>query len=150
VKVLLKQDVPNLGEAGTIKNVADGYARNYLIPRRMAVIATAGAVKQAQLQQEAEARREAQAQEEAEGLSVELTGVTVTFHVRAGENEQLYGSITNADIARALEEKVGRTIDRRKIELEEPIRRLGSYRVPVRLAEDHVPHVGVVVEREGA
>jgi len=148
VKILLKQDVPNLGKAGEVKTVADGYARNYLIPRGMAVIAARGALKQAKLKQQMEARRQARLQQEAQELATALRGMTLTFHVRAGENEQLYGSITNADIAETLEEQVGRAIDRRKIELEEPIRRLGSYRVRIRLGDSLVPHIGVVVQRQ--
>lgn len=147
MKILLKRDVPNLGKAGEVKTVADGYARNYLIPRGMAVIATQGALKQAKLKQQVEAQRQAHFQQEAQKLATAFRGLTLTFQVRAGENEQLYGSITNADIAQALEKQVGRAIDRRKIELERPIRRLGSYRVPIRLG-DSLFHIGVVVQRQ--
>jgi len=145
---VLTQDVPNLGKTGEVKTVADGYARNYLIPRGMAVVATEGALRQAEMQQQIEARRQARLRQEIQRLATELHGLTLTFRVKAGENEQLYGSITNADIAQALEEQLGTPIDRRKIELEEPIRRLGSYRVPIRLGEHQVPHIGVVVQRE--
>ena len=148
MKILLKQDVPNLGKAGELKSVADGYARNYLIPRGMAVVAAAGAVRQAELQQQIEAGRQARIQHETQELATVLRDLTVTFHVRTGENEQMYGSITNVDIARALEEQTGNTVDRRKIDLEEPIRRLGSYRVPIRLGDNDVPHVDVVVQRQ--
>lgn len=148
MKILLKQDVSNLGKAGEVKTVADGYARNYLIPRGMAVIAVGGVLKEAELRQHMEARRQARLQQEARKTAATLSGLTLTFLVRAGENEQLYGSITNADIARALQEQTGMAIDRRKIELVEPIRRLGSYRVPVRLGDSEVPHIGVVVQRQ--
>lgn len=148
VKILLKQDVPNLGKAGEVKTVADGYARNYLIPRGMAVIAAGGVLKQAKLEQQMEARRQARLQQDTQELATLLKGLTLTFHVRAGENEQLYGSITNTDIAQALEAQVGRAIDRRKIELELPIRRLGSYRVSVRLGDSLVSHIGVVVQQQ--
>ena len=148
VKILLTEDVTNLGEAGEIMSVADGYARNYLIPRGMAVLAIGGTVKQAEVRQQTEARRQNRLIQENQKLASTLSGLTLTFHVRAGENEQLYGSITNADIAQSLEEQVGRPIDRRKIELEEPIHHLGSYRVPIRLGENQIPHIGVVVVPE--
>jgi len=148
VKILLKQDVPKVGKAGEVKTVADGYARNYLIPRGMAVIATQGALKQAKLQQQIEVQCQAHFQQEVQQLAAILKGLALTFHMRAGENEQLYGSITNADIAQALEEQVGRTIDRRKIDLERPIRRLGSYRVPIRLDDGSVHHIGVVIQQQ--
>jgi len=148
VKILLKQDVPKVGKAGEVKTVADGYARNYLIPRGMAVIATQGALKQAKLQQQIEVQCQAHFQQEVQQLAAILKGLALTFHMRAGENEQLYGSITNADIAQALEEQVGRTIDRRKIDLERPICRLGSYRVPIRLDDGSVHHIGVVIQQQ--
>lgn len=148
VKILLKRDVPHLGKAGEMKVVADGYARNYLIPQGMAMLATQGILKQTKLEQQMKAQRQAQVQQRAQELVTTLSGLTLTFYVRAGEKEQLYGSVTKADIAEALEAKLGRGIDRRKIELEEPIRRLGSYRVPIRLSDNSLPHIGVVVQRE--
>lgn len=148
MKVLLKQDVPNLGEAGEVKAVADGYARNYLIPQGMAVLATRAIVKEAKLQQKVQARRRARLQEQVQELATALAPTTLTFYVRAGDDEQLYGSITNADIAEELERQLGRAIDRRHIELEEPIRRLGSYRVRIRLGDGSVPRIGVVVQRQ--
>lgn len=148
VKVLLKQDVPNVGKAGEVKTVADGYARNYLLPQRMAVLATRGVVKQARAKQQVQARRQSRLQEEVQELVSALGATTLTFYVRVGDNEQLYGSITNADIAEELERQLGRAIDRRHVELEEPIRRLGAYRVPVRLGDGSVPRIGVVVQRE--
>jgi len=148
VRILLRQDVPNLGKAGEVKTVADGYARNYLIPRGMAVVAAGGIVKQAELQQQMEARQRTRHRQDTTELATLLEGLTLTFNARAGENEQLYGSITNADIAQAVEEQVGRSIDRRRIEMEEPIRRLGSYRVVVRLGANETPRIGVVVQRQ--
>lgn len=148
MKILLRQDVPNLGKAGDVKTVADGYARNYLIPRGMAVVAAGRIIREAELQQQMEARQRARHRHDTTELATLLEGLTLTFHVRAGGNEQLYGSITNADIAQAVEEQVGRSIDRRRIQLEEPIRRLGSYRVVLRLGANETPHIGVVVQRE--
>ena len=146
VKVLLKQDVPNLGKAGQVKSVSDGYARNYLIPQRMAVLATRAIVKEAKLRQQVQARREARVQEQTQVLGSALAATTLTFYVRAGDNEQLYGSITSANIAEELERQLGSSIDRRHIELQEPIHRLGSYRVPIRLGDGSVPRIGVVVQ----
>jgi len=148
VKVLLRQDFPNLGKAGEVKDVADGYARNYLIPRGIAVPATQGVLKQAELERQMRAQRQASIEQETQDLAEALKGVVLTFRVRAGENEQLYGSITNADIAEALEKQLGRAIDRRRIDLQKPIRRLGSYRVPIRLGGGLAPHIGVVVQRQ--
>jgi len=148
VKVLLKQDVPNLGKAGEVKTVADGYARNYLIPQRMAVLATRGIAKQAKLKQRVQAHHQARLEDHTQELASALSGTTLTFYARAGDNERLYGSITNADIAEELERQLGRAIDRRHIELEEPIRRLGSYRVLIRLGDGSMPRIGVVVHRQ--
>jgi large subunit ribosomal protein L9 len=148
MQVLLKKDVEQLGIAGDIKKVADGFARNYLIPRGLAVIATPGAIKQAELARQATVRREAQALSEAQALAQLLDGQSVTFQARAGETERLYGSITSANIAESLGEKVGQEVDRRKIDLEEPIKDLGTHAVTVRLAPEAEAKVTVVVERE--
>ena len=148
MEVLLLRDVEQLGEAGEIKRVADGYARNYLIPRGLATMATTGAIKQAELHRERDARRQAKELDEAHALAQELDGRTVTFQARAGESDRLYGSITNANIAEALEEQVGREVDRRKIELEEPLKELGTHAVTVRLAPGAEAKVTVVIERE--
>jgi large subunit ribosomal protein L9 len=148
MQVLLLKDVAELGQAGEIKSVADGYARNYLFPRELASLATPGAVKQAAKQRRTEAKREAKALSEAQELAAVLDGVIVTFQARAGEGDKLYGSITSANIAEALEEKVDREVDRRKIDLEEPLRELGTHAVTVRLAAEAEAKVTVVVERE--
>jgi len=148
MEVLLTETVDNLGSAGEVKKVADGYARNFLIPKGLAVPATAGALKQAELRRQAEARRQQREKVEAESLARTLSQVTLTFRVKAGEKDKLYGSITNADIAEAFERETGQAIDKRKVELEEPIRELGSYYVPIKLLPDLAPRVTVVVERE--
>jgi len=148
MKVLLTETVDNLGSAGEVKKVADGFARNFLIPKGLAVPATAGTLKQAELRRQAEARRQEQAKVEAESLAGALSQVTLTFQVKAGEKDKLYGSITNADIAEAFERETGQAIDKRKVELEEPIRELGSYDVPIKLLPDLAPRVTVIVERE--
>ena len=148
MEVLLTETVDNLGSAGEIKKVADGYARNFLIPKGLAVPATAGALKQAELRRQAEARRQQRESVKAESLARTLSQVTLTFQAKAGEKDKLYGSITNADIAEALEREIGQAIDKRKVELEEPIRELGSYYVPIKLLPDLAPRVTVIVERE--
>jgi large subunit ribosomal protein L9 len=148
MEVLLTETVDNLGSAGEVKKVADGYARNFLIPKGLAVPATAAVLKEAELRRQAVARRQKREEAKAESLARTLSQVTLTFQAKAGEQDKLYGSITNADIAEALERETGQAIDKRKVELEEPIRELGSYDVPIRLLPDHAPRVTVVVERE--
>lgn len=148
MEVLLLRNVDQLGQAGDIKRVADGYARNYLIPRGLAVVATPGAIKQAKQVRQATASRQAKALSEAQALAQLLDGISVTFQARAGESDRLYGSITSANIAEALAEKVGQDVDRRKIDLEEPIKELGTHAVTVRLAYEAEAKVTVVVERE--
>ena len=148
MEVLLLKDVEHLGEAGEIKRVADGHARNFLIPRGLAVMATPGAVKQAELQLESEARRQAKELDEAQALAQALDGLTVTFQARAGESNRLYGSITNANIADALSEQVKQEVDRRKIEMEEPLKELGTHAVTIRLAPQAEAKVTVIIERE--
>jgi large subunit ribosomal protein L9 len=148
MEVLLLQDVDNLGQAGEIQRVADGYARNYLFPRNLAVLATPGAVKQAELRQQAAARRQAKDLADARSLAAALDGLTVGFQARAGETGRLYGSITSANIAAALEKQVGREVDRRKIELSEPLKDLGTHAVTIRLAAEAEAKITVVIDRE--
>jgi large subunit ribosomal protein L9 len=148
MKILLTQAVKNVGKPGEVKEVANGYARNYLIPRAMAVVATPSAVKQAAAQQDAELRREEKNRSEYVALGEKVAATTLTLRARVGEQHRLYGAITAADIASALSERVGQPIDRRRVELEEPIRHLGEFKVPVRLARDVVPEVTVTVESE--
>jgi large subunit ribosomal protein L9 len=148
MEVLLTETVDNLGSAGEVKKVADGYARNFLIPKGLAVPVTAGVLKQAELQRQAEAKRQEREKVKAESLARTLSQVILTFQVKAGEKDKLYGSITNADIAEALERETGQAIDKRKVELEEPIRELGSYYVSIKLLPDVAPRITVVVERE--
>ena len=148
MEVLLLKDVEDFGEAGEIKKVADGYARNYLVPRGLAVRATPGAIKQAEKERQAAARRQAKELTEAQALAQALDGVSVSFQARAGESDRLYGSITNVNIAEALEEKIGQEVDRRKIEMEEPLKELGTHAITVRLAPGAEAKVTVVIERE--
>ena len=148
MQVILLKDVARLGQAGELCNVAPGYARNHLIPQGLAVMATTGAKKELEQRQQVEARRQQQAETEAVGVAQELEGITLTIHAKTGEKDRLYGSVTSGDIAEALEKETGRSIDRRKIELEEPIRQLGIYTVPVRLLTDISPQIRVDVVGE--
>lgn len=150
MKVLLTQDVYNLGHAGEVKTVADGYGRNYLLPRGLAVLATPGAVKRADAIRAAALRRRAQEQSDMQAIAQVINGATLTFTARAGEKGKLYGSITTAQIAEKISALLGREFDRRRIALREPIRNVGSYAVQVRLAMDITPVVNVVVTPEGA
>ncbi len=146
MKVVLTRDVPNLGKAGDIKEVANGYGRNYLIPKGYAALATDGMIKQAQERAAAQQRREQKARTEAEVIAQRINGQTLRFVVRVGELDRLYGSITNFDIAEKLQEQLGVEVDRRKIELGDPIRRAGVYSVPVRFGGDLEARLNVVVE----
>lgn len=148
MKILLTQDAENLGKAGEIKKVPDGYARNFLIPKGLAVLATEGAIKGVQVQSKAEAKLQRQAEEEAASLAEILWQLTLTFKAKAGEKDKLYGSITSADIVEALERQTGRAFDKRKVQLKGAIHELGVHRVPIKLMTDVVPEITVVVERE--
>ncbi len=148
MKVLLTRDVEKLGKAGTLKSVADGFARNYLIPQGLAVYASPGALKQAETIRKSEEKRQAQLVSQASSLSEKLSGVTLKFQARAGEGGKLYGSITARQIIEALEREVGQSIDKRKLDLREPIRNLGLHTLRVRLATDVNPTFNVLVERD--
>ncbi len=148
MKVLLKHDIAKLGKAGTVKNVADGYARNYLIPQGLAVLATPGAMKQADTLAKAEQKRQAKLVGEATALAEQLKGLTLTFKARAGEGGKLYGSITTANIGDEIKRVADLEVDRRRIELREPIRALGTHTVVVRLASELAPELTVNVVRE--
>ncbi len=145
MKVVLRQDVENLGEKGSVKNVADGYARNYLIPKRLAVIATPGELKVVATNDAVKQRRVQRQEEELQGLADRISGQKIEFEARAGTNGRLFGSITNGDIAEKLSAAVGTEIDRRKIVIEEPIRTIGDHPVTINLVGKLRPQVMVVV-----
>lgn len=147
MEVILREDVPQLGHRGDLVKVKPGYARNYLIPRKLAMPATAGARKQVTDMKAANARKDAREKSGAESLAAQLGELTLTISAKAGEQDQLFGSVTTMDIAAALEAK-GFNIDRRTIELEEPIKTIGEYSVPVRLHHDVTAAVKVAVTRE--
>ena len=145
MQVLLLKDVDNLGYAGDVKKVADGYGRNFLIPQKLAVIATPGALKQAETIRKVAEKRRAAEMEDAKAVAHQITDVELLFERRAGETGKLYGSVTSSDIAEALKEKTGLEIDRRKIALAEPIRSLGEQEVQVKLMMDVVTKIKVAV-----
>jgi large subunit ribosomal protein L9 len=147
MQVLLMKNVEGLGHAGDIKEVAGGYAHNFLFPRKLAVPASEGALKQVEAAKEAETRRKERRATEARALAERLDGRTVVFRARAGDGERLYGSITNADIADELSRLVGRPVERRLIELEHPIKTLGEHKLTVKIAAGAVATVYVRVER---
>ncbi len=149
MQVLLLKNVPGIGSAGQVKKVADGYARNYLLPQKLAVVATDGALKQSQSIKEAAARRDAQTLTEAQNLGEQIKATTLTFRAKAGEGDRLFGSITTGDIAEALANEKHITIDKRKIELTTPIKELGTRQVPIKLHPEVTAPVTVVVEKEG-
>ncbi len=144
MKVILCEDVPNLGEMGTTVKVAPGYARNYLLPRRLAVPAESASAKQIEHELSIIRKREDKRRVEQGKYAKELEKVTVELKARAGEQDRLFGSITTTMIAEKLKE-LGHEIDRRKIHLDEPIKALGIYSVPVRLMSGVDAHVKVWV-----
>lgn len=155
MKVLLVQDVDNLGYAGDVKKVADGFGRNYLIPRNMAVLATPGALKQAETIRKAAEKRRAHETADAQAMANQLAGVELFFERRAGETGKLYGSVTSGEIADGIKAKTSLEIDKRKVALPEPIRQLGEQEVTVKLMIDvattikvHVLPEGGILERE--
>jgi large subunit ribosomal protein L9 len=146
MEVILREDIEKLGNRGQVVKVASGYARNYLLPKRLAVAATESNKKIVEQERQAHLRKEAKLQSEAQDLAKLMQGLIVEISAKAGENDQLFGSVTAKDIADALEAK-GFTIDRRKVVLEEPIRSLGEHKVTVRLHRDVSTEVPVNVVR---
>jgi large subunit ribosomal protein L9 len=149
MEVILKEDVAKLGSRGDVVKVAEGYGRNFLLPRRLAIEATTGNKKVIEQMRAAAVRRSAKEKAQAEELSKQFDGVSISFQRRSGEHEQLFGSVTSGDLAEALEKK-GFNVDRRKIQLHEPLKSLGEFTVPVRLHKDVTAHLKVVIEKEAA
>ena len=147
MEVILKEDVPKLGHRGEVVKVAEGYGRNFLLPKRLAIEANAGnraVIDQMKVSAE---RRSVREKSDAEGLSKQLEGATLSFTRKAGEHDHLFGSVTNGDIAEALASQ-GFTVDRRKIQLDEPIKSLGEFAVTIKLHRDITAQVKVVVAKE--
>jgi len=149
MEVILKEDVAKLGARGDVVKVAEGYGRNFLLPRKFAIEATTGNRKVIEQMRAAALRRSAKEKAQAEELSKQFDGLSVSFARRAGEQDQLFGSVTSSDIGDALEKK-GFNVDRRKIQLHEPLKTLGEFTVPVKLHKDVTAHLKVVIEKEAA
>ena len=147
MEIILREDVEKLGSRGQLLKVANGYARNYLLPKRLAVPASEANKKIVEQERQAHVRREAKAQGEAEDLAKLMRGVTVTIAQKAGESDQLFGSVTSKDIADGLE-KQNFSVDRRKIQLDEPIKQLGEHKVTVRLHREVPVEITVQVVRD--
>ncbi|NWG07608.1 MAG: 50S ribosomal protein L9 [Chloroflexi bacterium] len=148
MKVMLVKDVYKLGRAGDIKKVADGYGRNFLIPQGLAVLATAGALKQVEkIRAQAEIRR-TELNSELKDLAAHINGLMLSFSAKAGETGKLYGSITTQDVATAIQEKTRYEVKKSQIDMQ-PIRNLGEFTAHVRLTVDLIPEVKILVHREG-
>ena len=148
MKVIFLQDVPNVARVGEIKKVASGYGRNFLIPKKLAMLASSPAVSLVEAQRKISARNQQQTEAELADLANHLDGREVFLKARVGAKDRLYGSITNADIAAELENTTKLVIEKKKIELAKPINQLGSYEVTIRLAKDAMPKIKVTVTEE--
>ncbi len=148
MKVIFLEDVASVGRAGDIKEVAEGYARNYLIPRKLAMLATPRAVSDAKAAIERKAAEREQTVEELRELAAQLDGKEFPVAAKTGGKEKLYGSVTGADIAASIKRTAGLDVDRRKIDLEGPIRQVGTYEVAIKLAADIIPIIKVTVKEE--
>ncbi len=147
MQIILQEDVEKLGTRGQVVEVAAGYARNFLLPRKLAIPATAGNLKRLEKIRATLAKRTATERESAQKLAELLATVSVTLTRKAGENDQLFGSVTAADIAEALAAQ-GYNVEKRKIQLDEPIKLVGEYQVSAKLHLDVVANIKVVVQRE--
>ena len=147
MEVILKEDVSKLGSRGDVVKVAEGYGRNFLLPRKLAIEATAGNKAVIAQMKAASVRRSAKEKSQAEELAMQFEGVSVSFLRRTGEHDQLFGSVTSSDLGEALQKK-GFNVDRRKIQLHEPLKTLGEFTVPVKLHKDVTAHLKVIIEKE--
>ncbi len=150
MKVVFLEDVAGKAKAGDVKEVADGYARNYLIPKNLAAQASSEATACLEAQLKSQASKQTQAETELIKIANQLDGKEVVLAAKVGAKNRLYGSITSADIAAELEKTNGITVDKRKIELDEPIRELGSFDIAIRLGKDIIPRVKVIVSEQEA
>jgi large subunit ribosomal protein L9 len=147
MEVILKEDVPKLGQRGEVVKVAEGYGRNYLLPHRLAIEATTANRAVIQQMKHSAVRKSAVEKNDADALAKQLDGTELSFHRKAGEKDHLFGSVTSSDIAEALERK-GFNIDRRKIQLTESLKALGEFEVPIKLHRDVTSTVKVTIEKE--
>jgi large subunit ribosomal protein L9 len=149
MKVLFKRDVADVAKAGQVKDVADGYARNFLIPRGLAVAATSAALKQVADVQAVAARHAADEERAARELKERLEAQSVTIEAKAGAQGRLYGSVTTADVATAIQKQLGASVERRDLEIAEPVRQVGSYEVAARLHRNVMATVTIEVRAAG-
>jgi large subunit ribosomal protein L9 len=147
MEVILKEDVPKLGSRGDVVRVAEGYGRNFLLPKKLAIEASKANKAVIEQMKAAAVRRSAKEKSSAETLAKQFEGVSVGFQRRAGEHDQLFGSVTSSDVAEALGKK-GFDVDRRKIQLHEPLKTLGEFTVPIKLHKDVTAHLKVLIEKE--
>ena len=147
MEVILKEDVPKLGSRGDMVKVAEGYGRNFLLPKKLAIEASHANKAVIEQMKAAAVRRSAKEKAGAEALSKQFDGLSVSFQRRSGEHDQLFGSVTSVDIAEALDKK-GFNVDRRKVQLHEPLKTLGEFMIPVKLHKDVTAHLKVVIEKE--
>ena len=145
MKVVLTQDIKGTGKAGETKEVADGYARNYLLPRKLAQLATRGTQDQVERQKTASVQREQRELTEARALAERLQAVQVVLKLRSGKDGKLFGAVTNADVASALKQQHGITLDRRKIEFEEPVRAMGPGTAHIKLHREVTARIPLMV-----
>ena len=148
MKVIFLRDVPHLARAGEMKEVADGYGRNFLIPRKLALLASQEARQSLEVKLAIEARHQAQTEAELLELAKQLAGKEFIIPAKTGGAERLYGSVTAADIASEIENATGLSVDKRKVELDESIRQVGSYEVTIRLAQNIMPKITVKVTEQ--
>lgn len=148
MRVMLTKDVERVGKAGDIKEVADGYGRNFLLPRKLAVPAHKGTEGEAKRLREATAKKEAKERVEAQALADEIGNKTVVVRLKVGAEDKAFGSITNQDVAAALKAQHRVEIDRHKIDIKEPIKTLGEHQVPLRLHRDVTAHVNLIVTQD--
>jgi large subunit ribosomal protein L9 len=147
MEVILKEDVNKLGSRGDVVKVAEGYGRNFLLPRKLAIQASAGNKAVITQMKAASVRRSAKEKTQAEELAKQFEGLSVSFQRRSGEQDHLFGSVTSGDIADAVAKK-GVTLDRRQIQLHDPLKTLGEFTVPVKLHKEVTAHLKVVIEKE--
>ncbi|MGH9226159.1 MAG: 50S ribosomal protein L9 [Acidimicrobiales bacterium] len=150
MKVILRSDVPNVGRKGDVLDVSDGYARNYLVPKGLALRATDGALAQAEGMRRARAVKEQRDRDDAEEVARRLTPVVIRIPARAGAEGRLFGSVTAADLAEAVQSQTGVTVDRRRINLEDPIKSLGTHEIALRLHSDVEVRLQVEVVTAGS
>lgn len=148
MKVVLLEDLPGRGKAGEIKEVSNGYARNFLLPRGLALLATPAVIKQVESRLEQEKLEESIDRDKLGELAQQIEGKEIHFQARMGAGERLFGSITAADVAEKLSQAIGSVIDKKKIDIEKSLRKTGSHQVAVKLASDLNPQITVVIEEE--